>query len=477
MPPVWNKTRTSDFASTRLDMQAMMAEECIDDPIAHPSEDDVRSMRRRVHRELIEAIENEGADVLDDPEEVRQRIKQILDEVANEQAHSVSPDARQRVALDVIAELTGAGPLAPLMLYPSISDILINGPKEVWVDRFGQLERSSVQFDDEPHRRRIVDRMVSAHGRRLDAASPMVDARLHDGSRLHAIIPPLCPRGTIVSIRRFAVKPFASEDLVSMGFLSEAMLTLLQLLVVARVNIVVSGSAATGKTTLLNTLSRFVPATERIVTIEETAELRFEHPHVIPLESRTSNAEGRGAVTLRGLVKNALRMRADRIVVGEVRGDEVFDMLQAMNVGHDGSLTTVHANSPEDVLSRLESLVMASDISMSANAVRRMIGSSIDVIVHLVRFRDGSRRIVSIRDVLFKEDRWQTEEIFRFQSAGLNADGEIMGEHVTVSSGATILSRIEQQGFDISPLQTALSQAARQKATPADASVGSSHNG
>jgi len=287
----------------------------------------------------------------------------------------------------------------------------------------------------------------------------MVDARLSDGSRLHAIIPPLCARGTIVSIRRFRVKPFSPAELVETGFLNEPMLALLKLLVAARVNIVVSGSAATGKTTLLNLISRFIPADERIVTIEETAELRLEHPHVIPLESRLANAEGRGGVNLRGLVKNALRMRADRIIVGEVRGAEVFDMLQAMNVGHDGSLTTVHANSPEDVLPRLESLVMMGDVSMSPKAIRRMIGSSINVIVHLVRFRDGSRRVVSIREVVQEENELKTLEMFRFQADGLDAQGHMSGTHVAAGSGTIILERVRQQGFDIGPVKESLANA------------------
>ena len=421
--------------------------------------DAFRSLRRQVHRELIESIENEGANVLDDRNEVRKRINWILDEIISVQDDEVSPKDRERLTLEILEELGGSGPLAPLMMDPDISDILINGPDEVWVDRFGKLEKSPVRFDDESHLRRIIDRMVSAHGRHLDTGSPMVDARLNDGSRLHAIIPPLCARGTIVSIRRFRVKPFSPAELVETGFLNEPMLALLKLLVAARVNIVVSGSAATGKTTLLNLISRFIPADERIVTIEETAELRLEHPHVIPLESRLANAEGRGGVNLRGLVKNALRMRADRIIVGEVRGAEVFDMLQAMNVGHDGSLTTVHANSPEDVLPRLESLVMMGDVSMSPKAIRRMIGSSINVIVHLVRFRDGSRRVVSIREVVQEENELKTLEMFRFQADGLDAQGHMSGTHVAAGSGTIILERVRQQGFDIGPVKESLANA------------------
>lgn len=411
-----------------------------------------RSLRRRVHQELIESIETEGADALNNRDQVHERINWILDEIVAEQGAEVSRQDRQRLEQQILEELGGSGPLAPLMMDPDISDILINGPDEVWIDRFGKLEKSQVRFDDEAHLRRIIDRMVSAHGRHLDTGSPMVDARLKDGSRLHAIIPPLCARGTIVSIRRFRVKPFSPDELVDTGFINPAMLELLRLLVAARVNIVVSGSAATGKTTLLNMISRFIPGDERIVTIEETAELRLEHPHVIPLESRPANAEGRGGVGLRGLVKNALRMRADRIIVGEVRGAEVFDMLQAMNVGHDGSLTTVHANSPEDVLPRLESLVMMGDIAMSPEAIRRMIGSSIHIIVHLVRFRDGSRRVTSIREVLQDANELKTSEIFSFKTDGLDAEDRMTGEHVFTGGEPDILERVRQQGFDVSDL-------------------------
>ncbi len=419
-----------------------------------------RRLRRRVHEALIQSIETEDADVLSDRDEVHQRINWMLDEISSEQETEVSDLDRQRLEQEILEELGGSGPLAPLMMDPDVSDILINGPDEVWVDRFGKLEKSQVRFDDEGHLRRIVDRMVAAQGRHLDTGSPMVDARLKDGSRLHAIIPPLCARGTIVSIRRFRVQPFTPDELVETGFINQAMLDLLHLLVAARVNIVVSGSAATGKTTLLNMISRFIPEDERVVTIEETAELRLEHPHVIPLESRPANAEGRGGVGLRELVKNALRMRADRIIVGEVRGAEVFDMLQAMNVGHDGSLTTVHANSPDDVLPRLETLVMMGDVAMSPEAIRRMIGSAINIIVHLVRFRDGSRRVTSIREVVQQDDDLQTREIFRFQAGGMDASGHMTGQHVAVHGDIQILERIRQQGVDVGPVLESLAASA-----------------
>jgi pilus assembly protein CpaF len=351
--------------------------------------------------------------------------------------------------------------LSALMLDQEISDILVNGPREVWVDRYGNLEKTGVRFDDDEHLWRIVDRMVASHGRHLDKGSPMVDARLEDGSRLHVIIPPLSSRGVIVSIRRFRVKPFETDELVAGGFFDPTMLAVLQLLVEARVNIMISGGASTGKTTLLNLISRFIPDRERVVTIEETAELKLEHPHVIPLEARPANVEGRGEVTLRDLVRNALRMRADRIIVGEVRGAEVFDMLQAMNVGHDGSLSTVHANSPEDVLPRLEALVRTGSMGLDRDSIRNMIRSSVQVVVHLARFRDGSRRVISMREIVPTADGLQTRELFRFHTEGTDTEGRILGRHETCVDGFDALERIRRQGYDVAPVEQLL-RAARE---------------
>lgn len=415
-----------------------------------------RELRRRVHRALIKSIETDGALVMDQPDQLRERIGWILEEFEAAGEARVTEQEISRLETEIGEELRGFGPLTPLMMDGEISDILINGPGEVWVDRFGKLEKTAVRFDDDEHLWRIVDRMVSSHGRHLDKGSPMVDARLEDGSRLHAVIPPLCSRGVVVSIRRFRVKPFSAEEIIESGFIDESMLGLLKLLVQARMNIIISGGAASGKTTLLNLISSFIPEHERVVTIEETAELRLQHPHVIPLEARPANVEGRGEVGLRDLVRNALRMRADRIIVGEVRGAEVFDMLQAMNVGHDGSLTTVHANSPVDVLPRLEALVMTGSMGLDKESIRNMIRSSVHVIVHLMRFRDGSRRVVSMQEIIPSGERLQTRELFRFEPQRHNEDGQIRGRHVVCTDEFSVLDRIGHQGFDVTEIMAGL---------------------
>lgn len=421
--------------------------------------DEFRELRRRVHRALIRAIESEGAISLDQPDALRERIDWTINDLEDAGEVSVTETERERLFSEILEELSGYGPLSTLMMDGDISDILINGPHEVWVDRFGKLEKTAVRFDDDEHLWRIVDRMVTSQGRHLDKGSPMVDARLEDGSRLHVVIPPLSPRGVVVSIRRFRVRPFSTGELIDSGFLDASMLEVLRLLVEARANIIISGGASTGKTTLLNMISRYIPEAERVVTIEETAELKLEHPHVIPLEARPANVEGRGEITLRGLVRNALRMRADRIIVGEVRGAEVFDMLQAMNVGHDGSLTTVHANSPGDVLPRLEALVLTGSMGLDRESIREMIRSSIQVIVHLMRFRDGSRRVVSIREIMPGGVELQTRELFRFRMEGLDADGRVTGRHEACVTSFSTLDRIREQGYDTAAVEKRLAQA------------------
>ncbi len=410
-----------------------------------------RRLRQLVHRRLIDSIESDGAALLTDPSVVRERVGWLVEDIQASNGMEISAQQQAQIQEEILEELGGLGPLAPLMMDPDISDILVNGPFEVWVDRFGRLEKTDVRFDDDEHLRHIVDRLVATQGRHLDTGSPMVDARLRDGSRLHAIIPALCAKGTIVSIRRFRLKPFDTQELLDSGFISEPMLKLLQLVVKARLNIVISGGAAAGKTTLLNLISRYIPQGERVVTIEETAELRLEHPHVIPLECRPANVEGRGGIDLRQLVRSALRMRADRIIVGEVRGSEVFDMLQAMNVGHDGSLTTVHANSPEDVLRRLETLVLMSDMGVPREAIREMIGASIHLIIHLMRFSDGSRRVVSIREVTNVEDSLSTRELFRYRANRGGSETGPAGQHVATGELNAYLQRIAERGYEPDP--------------------------
>ncbi len=387
-----------------------------------------RNLRRLVHSKLIDTIQDDGIASLKSPDAIKERVQWIVDDLKESRGATISVEEQKRLEQEILQELGGMGPLAPLMLDDDVTDILVNGPHEVWVDRGANLERVEISFDDDAHLRRFLDRIVSAQGRHLDASNPMVDARLADGSRVHAVIPPLCSKGAIVSIRRFRTDTITGDVLIASGFMTEAMLRTLQCAVDAGINIVVAGSAGAGKTTLLNVLSKSIPANQRIVTIEETAELRLEHPHVIPLEAKQSNMEGFGNVGLRDLVRTSLRMRADRIIVGEVRGGEVMDMLQAMNVGHNGSMTTVHANSSEDVLRRLEALALMSDAGVPRESVRDMIGSAVQLIVHVSRFRDGGRRITSIDQVVAKGESLTVQPIFRFDAQGVDLEDNILGD-------------------------------------------------
>lgn len=362
-------------------------------------------LRERLFQRFLNDLEVSGGGPLD-----RTRMRRII--VESPESAMLPEEWIERLEQELVDEAEGLGPIAPLLRDPTVSDVLVNGPSEVWVDRFGRLEKCQVRFDDEAHLRRLLRRVVSARGRRLDEASPHVDVRLEDGSRLNAVLPPISLRGPVVSIRRARTTPFRLEELIAFGTLNREMGELLEGTVRSRKSIVVSGGAGAGKTTLLNVLSRAIPFDERIVTIEETAELRLEHPHVVSLEGRMPNAEGVGEVSLRTLVKNALRMRADRIIVGEVRGSEAFDMLQAMNVGHDGSMTTVHANSPRDALRRLQSLVLMGGGEIPAKTVNELLGSAIELIVQLARYPDGTRRITSIARVVLADDELKVSELY-----------------------------------------------------------------
>jgi pilus assembly protein CpaF len=367
-------------------------------------------LRQRLFQRILKSLETPSTGV-----SVRARVRRIIEESPD--LEGIDEEWLARIESDLIDEVDGLGPVASLLRDPTVSDILINGPSDVWVDRFGKLERSSVRFEDETHLRRILRRMVGTQGRRLDEAVPYVDLRLPDGSRLNAVLSPVSLRGTVVSIRRAREASFRMEDLVAFGSLTAEIAELLSEAVRLRRNVLVSGGSGAGKTTLLNVLSRAIPPDERIVTIEETAELRLEHPHVIALEGRQANVEGSGGIDLRVLVRNALRMRADRIIVGEVRGAEAFEMLQAMHVGHDGSLTTIHANSVHDALRRLESLVLMGGVELGAATVSEIIASSIHLIVQLSRFPDGSRRITSVAEVVRAGGTTTARELFVYRLA------------------------------------------------------------
>jgi pilus assembly protein CpaF len=361
---------------------------------------------------------------------LRQEIRKLVERILVEDKNSIPLNfsERERLFKEIQYEVMGLGPLEPFMQDPTVSDILVNTYKQIYVERYGKLELTEAAFKDDAHLRRIIDKIVSAVGRRIDESCPMVDARLLDGSRVNAIIPPLAIDGPILSVRRFAVEPLELEDLISLKSFTPEIGNLLKGIVKARLNLLISGGTGTGKTTLLNVLSRFIPPQERIVTIEDSAELQLKQEHVVRLETRPPNIEGRGEVTQRDLVRNSLRMRPDRIIVGEVRGAEVMDMLQSMNTGHDGSLSTLHANSPRDALMRLETLAAMTGLNIQSVFVRRYISSALDVIIHLARLVDGSRRIMSLQEIVGMDgETIHIHELFSFEQTGIDEEGKVKG--------------------------------------------------
>ncbi|MDW8060640.1 MAG: CpaF family protein [Thermomicrobium sp.] len=364
---------------------------------------------------------------LSDADRVRRTLEDTFLSVLESEGIVLSRVERHRLFEAIVAEILGYGPIEPLLKDDTITEIMVNGPKQVWVERNGKLEKTSIQFDDDEHVMRIIDRIVSPLGRRIDESSPMVDARLPDGSRINAVIPPISLVGPCLTIRKFSRDPLTVDDLIRFGTMTPEIAQFLEACVQARLNIVVSGGTGSGKTTLLNVLSSFIPGDERIVTIENAAELQLRQEHVVTLESRPPNIEGRGEVTIRDLVINALRMRPDRIVVGECRGGEALDMLQAMNTGHDGSMTTVHSNSPRDTLHRLETMVLMAGMDLPVRAIREQIASALDLIVHMARLKDGSRKIVAITEVQGMEgDVIVLQDIFVFEQTGYE-NGKVLG--------------------------------------------------
>jgi pilus assembly protein CpaF len=408
-------------------------------------------LKTRIHRHLIDRIDLSKVDVL--PRDlVEQQIRQLVEELLAEEETPLSRWERDQIILEIQHETFGLGPIEPLIRDPSVSDILVNGARDVFVERHGKIEETDVIFRDDAHLLQIIERIVSQVGRRVDESSPMVDARLPDGSRVNAIIPPLALDGPMLSIRRFAVDPFKMEDLLAFGTLTPALAEILRAAVRARLNILISGGTGGGKTTLLNVLSNAIPSGERIITIEDSAELQLQQRHVVRLETRRPNIEGQGTVTQRDLVFNALRMRPDRIIVGEVRGAEVLDMLQAMNTGHDGSLSTVHANSTRDALSRLETMVMISGVSISVVALRDYISSALDMIVHLARLSDGTRKIVRVSEIVgMEESVITTQDIFLFEQQGVDKEGRVMGFHRATGVRPKFSDRLMRAGIDLSP--------------------------
>ena len=403
-------------------------------------------LRSRVHQRLVEDLAGNTDSAPGDV--VRQRIAELVAEAVAEQNLTMTRQDRQRVVDTLIHDVLGLGPLEDLLADPEITEIMVNGPNQIYIEEHGKLIASPVTFESTDQLMQVIDRIVSSIGRRVDESSPMVDARLKDGSRVNVIIPPLALRGPTVTIRKFAKEALTIDDLVRYGSITADMVGFLRACVRSRLNVVVSGGTGSGKTTTLNVLSSFIPEDERIVTIEDAAELQLRQDHVVTLETRPANVEGRGRVTIRDLVINALRMRPDRIVIGECRGGEALDMLQAMNTGHDGSLTTLHANSPWECISRLETLVLMAGADLPSRAIREQIGSAINLIVHQSRLRDGTRKIVSICEVIGADESGVTiQELFTFKQIGVDPDtGRVMGDLVPTGTVPEILEHLRSEG-------------------------------
>jgi len=408
-----------------------------------------QELKSSVHRDLISRVDLERVATQRDEYTRGQVLAVIQDLVANLKT-PLSGRERERLSLEVLDEVFGLGPLEPLLQDPTINDILVNGPKQVYVERAGVLEESNIMFKDNAHLMNVIDKIVSAVGRRIDESSPMVDARLADGSRVNVIIPPLAIDGAHLSIRRFGHVPISEDDLLKNQTITQPMLELLRGAVKARLNIIISGGTGAGKTTLLNVLSGYISDKERIVTIEDSAELQMKQRHCVRLETRPANIEGRGQVMQRQLVINSLRMRPDRIIVGEVRGEEALDMLQAMNTGHDGSLSTVHANSPRDALARVETMAMMANLNLPEKAVRRQIASAIQLVVQVSRFNDGTRRITHLSEITgMEEDIVSMQDVFVFEKQGVAPDGRVLGAFTATGIRPKFAERLKASGIPV----------------------------
>jgi pilus assembly protein CpaF len=406
-----------------------------------------QELKSRVHNKLFEHLDLSRMSKVSE-ERVADDVALAAKLVLDEEKVLLTLEQRERLVKEIQHEVFGLGPLEPLLEDHSVDDILVNGHHNVYVERHGKLEKTVARFKDDAHLMRIIDKIVSSVGRRVDELTPMVDARLADGSRVNVIIAPLALDGPVVSIRRFAADPFVADDLVEIGTLTAEIVELLAGCVKARLNVLISGGTGAGKTTLLNVLSSFVPGAERIVTIEDAAELQLKQAHVVRLETRPANLEGKGQITQRELVINSLRMRPDRIIVGEVRGTEALDMLQAMNTGHDGSLTTVHANSPRDALSRIETMVAMTGLDLPQRGVRHQIASAIDVVIQLARLSDGTRKVVSLQEIAGMEgDIVTMQEIFRFDRRGVDEEGKVIGEIIPTGLRPNFAEKLRISGI------------------------------
>ncbi|PAX08804.1 flagellar protein FlaI [Sphingomonas lenta] len=419
-------------------------------------ESSIHRIKEQVLPRLLERVDPEAAATLG-KDELAEEFRPIIGEVLAEL--KLTLNRREQFALEkvLVDELLGLGPLEELLADPNVSDIMVNGPEQTYVERKGKLELANVQFRDEEHLFQIAQRICNSVGRRVDQTTPLADARLKDGSRVNVIVPPLSLRGTAISIRKFSAKPITLDMMAGFGSMSPKMATALKIAGASRFNVVISGGTGSGKTTMLNALSKMIDPGERVLTIEDAAELRLQQPHWLPLETRPANLEGQGEISIRDLVKNALRMRPDRIILGEIRGAECFDMLAAMNTGHDGSMCTLHSNSPREALARMENMVMMSDIKVPKEAISRQIADSVDMIIQVKRLRDGSRRVTNVTEVIGMEGPViVTQELFKFEYLDESADGKIIGEYRSMGLRPYTLDKAKQFGFDQAFLESCL---------------------
>ena len=413
-----------------------------------------QSVKKTVHRRLVAEMSPQEQMVLSavhqDAAQVEQVIGNYVEKVLEENPFAVPVSERSKIVSDLKDEMLGLGPIEVLLKDPTVTEVMVNGPKKIFVERMGRLQLTDIQFHDYSHVMNIIERILSPIGRHIDESVPLVDARLEDGSRVNIIIPPLSLMGPCITIRKFATKALSVDNLITFGTLDRKMADFIKACIQARINILVSGGTGSGKTTTLNVLSSFIPENERIVTIEDAAELKLQQEHVVTLESRPANIEGNGEITIRDLVKNALRMRPDRIIVGEVRGGEALDMLQAMNTGHDGSLTTAHANNPRDALSRLETMVLMAGFEMPIRAIREQVSSAIELILQQSRLKDGSRKITYITEVQHMEgDVITTQDLFRFEQTGMDENGKLTGHFVSTGMQPGFMDKFQVNGVSL----------------------------